>query len=152
MKTVLLSTCLLMGVATNASAQAKRYELALRESQQVFVCNNPEAVLDVVTGLLQEPADQVDKRPQYMAGKDSKSNQCDYLRDAQGNVLLFLTLSDFEIIQEEKRFFAGQEVMFGLYRAQTPAGLAHFVLLFLKPVNGLYTEIVEPIGLMPDQP
>ncbi len=151
MKTVLLAGVLL-AIATTASAQAVQYELPLREAQQVFVCNNPEAVLDVVTGLMQEPADQVDKRSVYLAGKESQKNQCDYLRDAEGKILYFKTLSGFEKINEEERIISGQEVMLGLYRAQTPTGLAHFVLLFMKPVDGLYTEVVEPIGLMPDNP
>ena len=153
MKKVLLAGFAVMVVASTALAQEQLLTVPLREPQRIYVCTTPAPVLDVLTGLMQPPEKMIDRRANYMLGKPDGTKDCDYLKDANGDLLAFSSLDNFVEVHEETMTFGAEVVNFSLNKSKTPNGEIFFALLLSKPnQEGLYTDVIEPIGKMPENP
>lgn len=153
MKTIVLASVLASVCTTLVLAQSEPLQVPLAAPQRVFVCNTQAALLDVLNGIMQAPGTFVDRRDNYMLTRPDGTKDCDYFRDANGNVLLFATLENFTLVEEENMFFGTEQVNVGLYHGRhAGGGEVYLSLLLALPVDGSYTKAVEPIGLMPDTP
>jgi hypothetical protein len=153
MKNVLLVAVAATMFALPTLAQEQLLTVPLREPQRIYVCTTPEPILDVLTGLMQPPEKMVDRRSNYMLGKPDGTKDCDYLKDANGDLLAFSSLDNFVEVREETMTFGAEVVNFSLNKSKTPNGEIFFILMLSKPnQEGLYTDVIEPIGKMPDKP